>query len=272
MSVATTGANPPRQATREGAPKQPLSSFLGRSTATKAPTDVHVEAEILRPGTTIASFQWPPVCRALTHQGGDQLDAVADALVAEARAGRSLIGLLGLFPNRGTSTLACCLAARLAGGGRRLILADANFRNPQLAAWLDATPTTPWQEVLKHRGSLADAVIRAKDDRFDLLALDSRSAPDALQLIGGLQAVVTAGILRHSYDLALFDLGAFFDAASQPIVLELMRNMGLDAVLAVTGPDPADPRDLDFLADQLRRSGCQPLGIIENRIVKPQAA
>jgi Mrp family chromosome partitioning ATPase len=263
------GTQPPQRAitTTE---KRPLSSFLVRPLKTAGSEPA--EAEFLRPGTTIASFHWPPVCRALAHQAEEQLEGVAGLLATEADAGRTLIGVVGMFPGRGTSTIALCLAARLARRRRRLMLVDANFCSPRLAAWLEAAPTTGWQDVLKHGGPLADAVVRATDDGFDLLALDARKPDKALQLVGGLQAVVTAGVLRHAYDLVLLDLGAFIDSAAQPIVLELVRNMGLDAVLAVTGPEPADARDLDTLAGHLRRSGCELLGTIENRVAKPQAA
>jgi Mrp family chromosome partitioning ATPase len=192
--------------------------------------------------------------------------------MTEAKADRSLIGVLGLYPGRGATTTAMCLAARLAGRHRRVILVDGNFCSPRLAAWLEAVPTTGWQEVLKRGGPLSDAVVRAKHDCLDLLALDARKPANALRLIGGLQAVVTAGVLRQAYDLVLIDVGAFFDAASQPIVLELVRNMGLDIVLAVTGPGPADERDLSIVAGHVARSACELLGTIENRVAKPQAA
>jgi Mrp family chromosome partitioning ATPase len=86
-----------------------------------------------------------------------------------------------------------------------------------------------------------------------------------------LQAAVSAGVLRHAYEVVLVDLGAYFDALSQPIVLELARNFGVDAVVAVGGPEATDPRDLATLAEQLERSSCELLGRIENRIVKPLA-
>jgi Mrp family chromosome partitioning ATPase len=251
--------------------KRPLSSFIARPLKAGAGTQ-SADAEFLRPGTTVASFQWPPVCRALAQRCGRPLDDVADRLVAEAEAGRSLIGVVGLHAGLGASTIALCLAARLARRVSRLILVEANFRSPRLATWLDALPTTGWQDVLKRGGPLADGVIRATDDRFDLLALDARKPDNALQLVGGLQAVVTAGVLRHAYDIVLLDLGAYFDSESQPVVAELVRNMGIDAMLTVTGPEPPEPRGLETLAAQLSRSGCELLGTIENRVAKPQAA
>jgi MinD-like ATPase involved in chromosome partitioning or flagellar assembly len=200
------------------------------------------------------------------------LDQVVRLLQLRARAGNSLIGVMGLFARVGATTTALCLAARAGGRGRRVIVADGNLVRPRVASLLDAVPTAGWEEFLKHSAPLADAAIHAVSDNLDVLALGSRPAKDPQALAGGLQAAVTAGVLRHAYDLVLLDLGTFFDPTSQPILLELASNMGVDAVVAVTGPEPADPRDLATIVEHLDRSGSELLGVIENRVAKPKAA
>ena len=154
---------------------------------------------------------------------------------------------------------------------RRVILADGNFCHPRVASWLDAVPTVGWEEVLKHSAQLPDAVIRATDDNLDILALGSNATRDPQSLAAGLQAAVSAGVLRHAYDMVLVDLGTFFDPASQPVVLELVRNMGIDTVVAVAGPEPADPRDMATITEYLEPLGCQLMGTIENRVAKSLA-
>ncbi len=264
-AAAGSGRDP-----QPAASKRPLSSFIGRPQVTEvaAPND---NANLLRPGTTVASFEWPKICRSLSVQSGLQLDRVVDLFRAQAGAGHSLIGIVGLFPRVGTTTTALCLAARAARRVRRVILVDGNLRHPRIASCLEAAPTVGWQEVLKHAAPLADAVIRATGDNLDLLALSAKAPKDPQPLAAGLQAAVTAGVLRHAYDIVLIDLGTFFEPASQPIVLELVRNMGIDSVVAVTGSGPADPRDLATVAEYLEPSGCAILGTIENRIATPQA-
>jgi Mrp family chromosome partitioning ATPase len=242
-----------------------LSSFIA-STGIARLSSERVEGDFFRPGTTIASFHWPEVCRALTRTCGDQLAQVADLLVTHAAAGRSLIAVLAMSPGDGATTTALCLASRLAERQQRVIVVDGNFRKPRLASWLEAEPTAGWQDVLKHGAPLTDAVVRAADDRLDLLALGEKFPNDVFRLVSGLQAVVTAGVLRHAYDHVLVDAGAFSDAASQPILLELLRNMGIDAAIAVTRSGRADPRDVDTLADHLGRGGCEFLGTIANRV------
>jgi Mrp family chromosome partitioning ATPase len=271
-STSVGGGGRPNFEPQRIAEKRPLSSFIGHhaSPLGRGSAPENDSSNFLQPGTTVASFQWPKICRSLSLQSGTQLDRVVDLFRAQADAGHSLIGVMGLFPRVGTTTMAICLAARAARRVRRTILVDGNFCHPRIAAWLDAVPTVGWEEVLRHASPLADAVIRATDDNLDLLALGSKACKDPQRLVSGLQAAVAAGVLRHAYDLALIDLGTFFDPTSQPIVLELVRNMGIDCVAAVAGPEPTDTRDLATIAEYLEPSGCQLFGTIENRIAKPE--
>jgi Mrp family chromosome partitioning ATPase len=258
----------PRQAPME---RRPLSSYITQPQITETPSGSTKE-HVLEAGTTVASFHWPKVCRTLLQQSGPQLDHVIRVLSSRALAGNSLIGVLGMFPRLGATTAALCLASRAAGRGRRLILADCNFRNPRLASLLDAVPTAGWGDALKQSATLADATIHAKTDDLDILALGQKPIRDPEPLVSGLQAAVTAGVLRHSYDLTLLDLGAFFDPVSQPTLLELVANMGIDAAVAISGPEPADRRDVASIVEHLGNRGCELLGLIENRIAKPKAA
>jgi Mrp family chromosome partitioning ATPase len=253
--------------------KRPLSSFTkcrkldAGSTLTPPPSSPAALA--FRPGTTIASFRWPAVCRRLAPQHGPCFDRVADLALAQANDSRPLIGVIGLFRGVGATTTLLCVAARLAARERRVILVDGHFNAPRLAAFLGAEPTAWWHEVLDHGSPLLDAVVRADDDNLDLLPLDpnSRSAPKPASR---LQFSATAGALRHAYDVALVDLGAFFDPVSQPAALELVQNMRIETALAVTGPAPADARDLGILAERLGEHGCELLGTIENRVATEQ--
>lgn len=262
--------------------KRPLSSFIEpppsmlESPSPESIPELRIddtdEDSGFRPGTTIASFQWPAVCRTLLQKTGPQLDQVTRLLWTRAAEGKSLIGVFTLFAGGGATTTAQCLALRAAARGGRILVGDANFRTPHLAQSLEAVPTAGWEEVLKNSSPLADAVIHSTDDNIDVLALGPRPAKDPHALASGLQATATAGMLRHAYELALLDLGTFFDPASQSVLLELVRNMGLDAAVAVAGHGPADPRDIVTINEYFAHTECEFLGIIENRVAKPYAA
>lgn len=276
-TTATAVGRParPTLGQKRSGPKQPLSSFIGRQQSPLQPqspapaSQPNLDSNSLDPGTTVASFQWPKICRALNQQAGQQLDRVADLLRAQASAGHSLVGVMGMFPRVGATTASLCLAARTARRVRKIILADGNFCHPRIAPWLDVVPTVGWEEVLKHSSPLSDAVIRATDDNLDILALGHRASKEPQSLASGLQASVTAGTLRQAYDLVLVDLGTFFDPTSQPVVLELIQNLGIDTVVTVAGPETADPRDMATIAEYLEPLNCQLMGTIENRVAKP---
>lgn len=243
--------------------KRPLSSFTSQARPRPTPQPHPTGFE---PGTKVANFNWPGVCRTLLRQHGPHYDRLADALLANT-AKHSFVGVLGLFPGSGCTTTLLCLAARLSSRGRRVIIVDGNFAAPQLAQWLDVQTTAGWQDVLAHGAPVADAVVRATADNLDLLPLNSQTR-NALELASGPQASRTADTLRTAYDLTLIDLGAFFNAQSQPTLLELVRNLRVDAAIAVAGPQAADPRDLATLAEYLREHRCELLGTIENRAQK----
>jgi Mrp family chromosome partitioning ATPase len=245
--------------------KRPLSSFIAQ------PAQESPAAEPpFTPETTVWTFRWPGVCQTLREQFGDRYDRVADLLVAKCRGERSLFGVAGLHPHDGCTTTLLCLAAALAAQGKRVILVDANFRAPALAKLLGAEPNTTWQDVLERGAPLVEAVIRAARDHVDLLPLGARSRlarhNDGAQLAAGLQSSVTADVLREAYDLVLLDLGALLAPRAFSTIDHLLRNMRIDAAVAVSDPRHAAADDLKIAGELLEESGCELLGVIENRI------
>ena len=256
----------PRQST-----KRPLSSYIARARAFEsiATTD---QAELLRPGTVVASFRWPAVARALSAQCRAELDSVVDDLLTRADEGERTAGFFSLYPRQGCTSVLAALAARLAVRKRKVLLVDANFANPQLAAQLDVVPTAGWQESLISNTPLADSLIRAADDRLDLLALSQYATNSPVESVSTGLAKNSFQKLLGGYDILLFDLGAFFDPRSKPIGLELVRRMPIDIGLAITGPQSANPRDLASLDDSIRECGGKFIGTIENRTAGGRAA
>jgi Mrp family chromosome partitioning ATPase len=208
------------------------------------------------------------VCRALLQQSAAELDELADRIQPQPQtaSGAAVVGVLGLFRGNGCTTMSLCLAARIAGRGRRVILVDGNFASPRMAQLLDAVPTLGWQESLAGGAPIADAIVRAMDDRLDLLALGLERTRDPLELLVRPQTANAAAQLRAGYEIVLVDLGAFFDPRSQPVALELISRLKIETVLAITGAEVADPRDLATLADRLEQRGCTLAGVAENRI------
>jgi Mrp family chromosome partitioning ATPase len=162
-----------------------------------------------------------------------------------------------------------CLAVALAARKCPTILLDANFRAPRLAGLLGVQPTTAWQDVLEHGLPVAEAVIRAARDGVDLLPLDLRASGDRGQngakLAAGLQTSITAGVLRYAYHVVLVDLGAILAPRSFSTISHLVRNMRIDAAVAVADPKHAQPDDFTVAGELVDETGCELLGVIENR-------
>jgi len=254
--------------------KRPLSTFTAESEL-----EPSLELRAFTPETTISAFRWPRICRALWEQYADQYERVAELLLARAsrEPGRGgLIGISGLHAGDGATTTTLCLAVALAARKTRAILVDANFRAPRLAGLLGVEPTTTWQDVLEHGLPVAEAVIRAAHDHVDLLPLDARAPngrePNGAKLAAGLQTSITAGVLRYAYDVVLVDLGAVLAPRTYVTMSHLVRNMRIDAAVAVIDPRHAEPDDLTIAGELLDECGCELLGVIENRAAQPQAA
>jgi Mrp family chromosome partitioning ATPase len=244
--------------------RRPLSAFINRANDEQPATEPPQVDRTFQPGTTVPAFRWPSVCRAAWQRSAADYERVAKLLIAQRASERRLIGVAGLRPGDGCTTTLLCLAAAATSRDRRVILVDANFHSPQLAAQLGVEPIAAWQDVLAHGLSVDEAVIRAEDDRVDLLPLDGRRV-DGPKLVAGLQTSVTAGVLRYAYDLVLLDLGAILAPSSFATTVHLLQNMQIDGALLIADPRQTDESDLAMAADLLQEHGCEPLGTIENR-------
>ena len=228
---------------------------------------------LLSAGTTVASFQWPAVCRALSQQCGAQLDRVADLLIAQAKAGRSLIGVIGLRPAAARRRPPCAWPR------------DWPAAVGASSWWTATSPAAAGHLArggadrrLAGRAQARRAARRRGDPRHrrssrSVGAWRRKLAADPLRLVAGLQAVVTAGVLRHAYDVVLSTPARFsIPRRNRSSCWNWCATWASTASWRSPARHRADPRELATLADQLGRSGCELLGTIENRIAKPQAA
>jgi len=255
--------------------KRPLSSFAPEHAVAPPP----FAEPTFTPETTISAFRWPPVCRALWQQDADQYERIVEILLSGSNRepGRGcVIGVGSLHAGDGATTTLLCLAAALAGRQRSVIVVDGNFRAPRLAGLLGVQPNTSWQDVLEQGLPVAEAVIRAENDSVDLLPLDLREPgarePNGAKLATGLQAAITAGVLRYAYEIVLVDLGAILAPRSFATINHLIRNMRIESAVVVTDLKHAEEDDLTVAGELLEETGCDLLGIIENRAAKSQAA
>lgn len=252
--------------------KRPLSSFTPQPIVESEYGSDALDEPPFHPETVISAFRWPQVCRSLWERFADQYEHIAELLLARSeriRDGGNIIGIGALHAGDGATTTLLCLAVALAAREKSVILVDANFRAPRLAGLLGVQPTTSWQDVLEQGLPVAEAVIHAENDGVDLLPLDLRAPaarePNGARLATGLQTSITAGVLRYAYEIVLVDLGAILAPRSFNTVSHLIRNMRIESAIAVTDPKHAEPDDFTVAGELLDETGCELLGLIENR-------
>lgn len=255
--------------------KRPLSSFAPASPAVELepePESLVLAESVFQPETVISAFRWPQICRTLWDRYADEYERIAELLVSrsDGESDRGdVVGIGALHAGDGATTTLLCLAVALAARKKSVILVDANFRAPRLAGLLGVQPTTSWQDVLEQGLPVAEAVIHAERDGVDLLPLDLRAPtarePNGARLAAGLQTSITAGVLRYAYDLVLVDLGAILAPRTFNTVSHLIRNMRIGTAVAVTDPKHAEADDFTVAGELLDETGCELLGLIENR-------
>jgi succinoglycan biosynthesis transport protein ExoP len=129
------------------------------------------------------------------------------AQVQAAIRDNKVIGITSTLPNEGKSTVACNLAALMADAGKRVILIDADLRNPTLARSLTPRPKTGWLELLAAKIDLSQAIGREHTTGLTLLPLLLKEQPIHSDEILSSQAFRDLiDQLRQRYDYVIVDL------------------------------------------------------------------
>jgi len=118
-----------------------------------------------------------------------------------------VIGITSTVPNEGKSTIASNLAVLMADAGRRVVLVDADLRNPTLARSLTPRPSAGWLDVVSGKVELAQAIGREPTTGLALLPLLLTEAPvhsDEVLASQGFRDLLEE--LRQSYDYVIIDL------------------------------------------------------------------
>lgn len=118
-----------------------------------------------------------------------------------------VIGVTSTLSGEGKSTVAANLAALMADSGKRVILIDADLRNPTLAHSLSPRPTTGWLEVTGGKIDLAQATGWDPATGLALLPLVLNEAPvHSDEVLASQEFRDLVDRLRQSYDYVIIDL------------------------------------------------------------------
>jgi succinoglycan biosynthesis transport protein ExoP len=118
-----------------------------------------------------------------------------------------VIGVTSTLPDEGKSTVACNLAMLLADAGKRVILIDADLRNPTLARSLAPSPTVGWMEILSGKTDLTQAIGQERTTGLTFLPLILDAQPNHSDEILSSQSFRDLiDQLRQRYDHVIMDL------------------------------------------------------------------
>ena len=121
--------------------------------------------------------------------------------------GNKVIGVTSTVANEGKSTVACNLAALMADAGKRVILIDADLRNPSLARALTPAPTVGWMEVLSANVELSKAIGEERSTGVSLLPLLLKQQPaHSDEILSSQPFRDLIDQLRQRYDYVIVDL------------------------------------------------------------------
>jgi len=223
--------------------------------------DVAPEVEAFRPLWELDCFIWPELVERLLTDDPKRLDDICECLTAAAKRGVASVAITSYATGEGCTTLACCLARRLAEVGRRVVLVDGNFDDPQLVRRLGVSVQSGWEDVLSGRARPDEVAVLSVEDHLTLLPLrqrvETQLSTTQTKLVGS-----TFEQLAVCSDLVLLDVGPVGNAPGQNSTLGSLRR--IDAAIVVRDLRSATSEQVASVVDRLAGEGIETLGIAEN--------
>jgi Mrp family chromosome partitioning ATPase len=251
----------------------PAASLAPRSPATESqPLRLETPArpQEFKPAWQVDAFTWPRVCRRLIARAAEELDRLADALLAANHQGQKVLAMGGCSRGEGATTLLLCAARRLAERGIKPVLVDADLARPRLAKRLGVQPQFGWDETTDAEGHWLDqAIVEATANNLALLPVREPPAECGRPAGDPSRLAACLGVLRSHYDLVLVDPGPLMES-------KLLDGFGsgtpagmIDAVVLVRNEGITSESQLTAYAGQLATAGVAVAGVVDNFVAEP---
>lgn len=211
----------------------------------------------------VQRFAWPSMCDTLIQSAGQLFESLATALVTAGHEGHNRILFTGGRSGAGCTTIALAAARRLAADGHSVVLVDANWRHPQLAARLGLRPQSGWREIVYDQLPVDEALVESRDDHLCLLPLVERADAPTPGVDSAALAGHVARLGRH-YDLVLIDAGALDSTPAAGFELTAHLVNLADVVILVQDMRSTQQQDAARLQETLDRAGLAWWGTVEN--------
>jgi succinoglycan biosynthesis transport protein ExoP len=122
-------------------------------------------------------------------------------------AGGKVIGIVSALPGEGKTTVAAGFAAFIAKSGGRILLVDADLRNPSLTRTLGYNEAPGLLDMVADKSSFDDLVINDSKNKFDFLPSSTRIKPsNSSDILNSLAVKQMLKSAKNDYDYVLVDL------------------------------------------------------------------
>lgn len=249
VSSASTVNSPP--------PTPPAPPPVLESVPTQEGPSQHVAQ---RAAFEVDRFLWPEICRQM--MAGVSWSDASRELAAASREGQQVFVIASQQRGEGRSTLALCLAQRLAEKKLRVTLVDADFHRPQLARSLKLLPAAGWDEVLRGSLPLTESWIESVEDGVTLLPL--KEGADTTGLIGNSRLKEQFSLLRRMNDVVLIDAGSLEDFSDREVLALLGGTAQIDGAILVRDVRKTTTDGLQQAAKCLDALGIARVDVVEN--------
>jgi succinoglycan biosynthesis transport protein ExoP len=125
----------------------------------------------------------------------------------KGRKSNKVIGITSALPNEGKSTIAAALAQVMAQGGARVLLIDADLRNPSLTRRLTPEASTGLFELIEGRASIDDLTWTEPNTSMRFLPAVMRArVAHTHEILSSDETTAAIDRLRAAFDYVVLDL------------------------------------------------------------------
>lgn len=238
--------------------------FLPFSSAAPMPAEHEFKAAL-----AVDHFTWPRLCRRLIARAAEELDRLADALLAANNQGQNVLAIAGCRRGEGATTLLLCAARRLAERGVKPLMVDADLGRPRLAKRLGVEPELGWDETTNENGRRIDeAIVEATANNVALLPAREPAEDGARPAYDRSRLTACLKTLQNHYDLVLVDLGPLEEAGLADGAWSGAVGRAIDAVVLVHNDHVTSDAERTAFEEQLAAQGIAVMGIVENFVAE----
>lgn len=163
----------------------------------------------------------------------------------------------------GKSMISISLAMSAAEEGKRTLIIDNDFRNPQIAGRLKVRSRTTIAELLSGRVLPEDACVPSAFENLYVLDLGSRRVSNPVEIMNSVKYRNLIGELRNMFDFVVIDtppIGMFIDAA--------VAAQSADGVVFVVNSGKTKALEVNEGLSQLEKANVKVLGAVLNNVIR----